>query len=218
MRDAKEYAKIMIKKKLNNRYTDTKNGNLTINKMLYFAQLISLAKYDEVLFKNDIFAFENGSVVEDVRQEYKNNYQAMIEEAKSINIDELDEKEEDVIDETIRLFSGFSPEELSQITHSHTTWINSFEDSKDGNFYDMNKQKMSVKSMQENEAEWIKNFFNIEKKKENYVSNHLMDNKTIFYYDPNSYSESEIKKIISEFDGSEEAYTVVKEDGKAVIY
>lgn len=218
MRDAKEYARIMIKKKLNNRYTDTRNGNLTINKMLYFAQLISLAKYDKVLFKNDIFAFENGSVVEDVRQEYKNNYQTMIEEAKSINIDELDEQEKDVIDETIRLFSGFSPEELSQITHSHTTWINSFENSKVGDFYEMSRQKMSVKSMKENEVEWIKKFFNTENNKENYVTNHVLDNETNFYFDPSSYTESEVKKIVSNFDGIEDAYTVVKEDGKAVIY
>ena len=60
---------------INNDYipSNTKSGNLKLNKLLYFAQLISLVKRQKPLFKDELYAFENGVVVEDVRKEYYEN-------------------------------------------------------------------------------------------------------------------------------------------------
>lgn len=216
MKNAIEFAKVLMSKGIDDRYTNTKDGNLVINKMLYFAQLVSLAKYEEKLFDSNIYAFENGSVVEDVRQKYKNNYNDLKTESNLLDLNKLSIKEKDVIEETIKLFSSFSAEELSEITHGHTTWVESFEGSKVGNFYMQDKQLMSIGSLMKNEVPWIKQFL-MEENEDNYP--YIVNNNILFYYNPLNYTEEEVIDLTNNFKGEEDVYTVVKEDdGKAVIY
>lgn len=216
MKDAKEFAKALIDKNENNRYSNTVDGNMIINKMLYFAQIISLAKYGKVLFENDLFAFENGSVVEDVRLEYKYNYDNMIKEANEYDFSKFSTEELDVLKETNRLFSDFSARELSQITHSNKTWIDYFEGSKVDEGYLMSKQKMPIESLETNEVPWINEFL---AKNNSNEDSYIVNNNITFYYSPNSYDENEVIELTNNFKGSDKFYTIVKEgDGKAVIY
>ncbi|PTI38868.1 Panacea domain-containing protein [Staphylococcus succinus] len=216
MDDVMKYAKAFMNKGVDEKYTNTKDGNLVINKMLYFAQLISLAKYEEELYSNDIYAFENGSVVEDFRQQYKSDYNNLKVESSLFDLNKLSEHEKDVIEKTIELFSDFSAEELSEITHGHTTWINSFEGSKEGNFYHKDKQLMETESLINNEVPWIKNFLSNSDDEE---LPYVMNNNILFYYDPNSFIEEQIFEITHNFKGEDSVYTVVKEDdGEALIY
>lgn len=218
MKNAIEFAKALMNKGIDDRYTNTKDGNLVINKMLYFAQLISLAKYEKKLFDNHIFAFENGSVVEDVRQKYKNNYNDLKTESNLLDLNTFSVEEKDVIEETINLFSDFSAEELSEITHGHTTWIEKFEGSKLGNFYMQDKQLMDIESLIKNEVPWINQFLmEQEDDDENYP--YIINNNILFYYNPLIYKEEEVIDLTNKFKGEENVYTIVKEDdGKAVIY
>ena len=43
-------------------------GNIRINKYLHIAQNTYIAKYGKLLFEDSIYAFDNGGVVENVRQ------------------------------------------------------------------------------------------------------------------------------------------------------
>ena len=50
---------------------DTFKGNMKLQKLLFFAQLISLAKNNKLLFDDEFCAFENGMVMEKIRIAYK---------------------------------------------------------------------------------------------------------------------------------------------------
>ena len=75
MRDVYDFAKYFIKKGADS-LPNTYDGNMKLQKLLTFADLISIAKYGKPLFNDPVLAFKNGCVVEKVRQRYKNDYSA----------------------------------------------------------------------------------------------------------------------------------------------
>lgn len=214
--DAVHLSKYLIKKGADKSSCNSRAGNLIINKLLYFAQLISLSKYGDVLFENDIFAFKDGCVVEDVRQKYLNSYSDLKTESEILEFNDLSQEQQSVLEETLRLFGEFSAEELSEITHGHSSWINNYEGSYENGYYYKERQKISVESLIENEVPWIENFLD-EEDDDNYE---LVTNNNInFYFNPEEIDKSEVIEIIKNFKGEDNVYTVVKEnDGKAVIY
>ena len=46
------------------------DGNARLNKFLHLAQNIYLAKYGELLYDDDLLAYDNGGVVQEVQKEY----------------------------------------------------------------------------------------------------------------------------------------------------
>lgn len=216
MNDAIPIAKALMHKGADRERANTKDGNMIINKLLYFAQLISLYKYEEKLFENDIYAFQEGCVVDDVRVKYLNNYNSMYAEAKLFDENELTDEEKFVLDKTLELFGDFSAEELSEITHGHKSWAENYEGSKVGDYFYMDRQKINIESLIENEVNWISNFLEEEEDDDyEFVTN----NSIVFYYNPDIYTEEEVKVVTRDFKGVDDVYTVVKEeDGKAVIY
>src|SRR6056297_696817 len=115
-----EIAKWFIKNNLDNP-RDEFWGNMKLQKLLYFAQLIHLYKYDEVLFEEPIRAFERGPVVESVRQTYKNDNNNIVEQAKKMK-DIFDKKVEDTLNLTAEIFGPFDAHELSDMSHDHECW------------------------------------------------------------------------------------------------
>ena len=73
MKDVYEFAKYFIKKGLDSS-PNTYDGNMKLQKMLVFANLVSIAEGKGKLFSEDILAYKNGCVVEKVRLRYKNDY------------------------------------------------------------------------------------------------------------------------------------------------
>jgi len=72
--------------------SNTYDGNMKLQKLLYFAQLIYLAKYGDLLFEEPIYAYKNGAVVEKVRLTYKNHYELLANEAYNSSFDSLNEE------------------------------------------------------------------------------------------------------------------------------
>lgn len=107
---------------------NSRDGNMRLQKMLYFSQLIHLARTGEVLFEDPIFAFQNGSVIEDVRLAYKENFAVLIEESYSLNL-QFSSEQEKTVQTAEALFCDLRAKELSELNHLHHSWKKAFEKS-----------------------------------------------------------------------------------------
>ena len=118
---------------------NTFKGNMKLQKLLFFAQLISLAKNNKYLFKEEFCAFENGMVMENVRLEYKNNLANLLKyERKDISNEDLD-----VLELTKNIYGGESADTLSNMTHQFEYWKKYLSLSSDEKDY-KNKRKSIV--------------------------------------------------------------------------
>lgn len=92
-------------------------GNIRLNKYLYFAQTVYLAKYGELLFPENIIAYVNGPVVKEVMSQFPvinnnaNNEKIVLEEKVRIFLDKIYDALKDA-----------SCEELIEISHEDTAW------------------------------------------------------------------------------------------------
>ncbi|MEG2321860.1 MAG: Panacea domain-containing protein [Bacilli bacterium] len=118
---------------------DTFKGNMKLQKLLFFAQLISLAKNDELLFDDTFCAFENGMVLEDIRLKYKNNLNELLE----YHAKDLTQKEKEVLELTKNIYGNENADALSKMSHQFDFWTKYFESSTDKNNF-KNKDKAKV--------------------------------------------------------------------------
>ncbi|MCA1029213.1 Panacea domain-containing protein [Cytobacillus kochii] len=117
---AHEIAKWFIKQG----YDQPKNtfdGNMKLQKLLFFSQLIHAAKYGEVLFSEEMRAFENGTVINSVRLDYKNSYYELVEEAQDFEISDNEEVLK-TLKNTVEIFGDMSAKELSHLNHELESW------------------------------------------------------------------------------------------------
>ena len=84
-------------------------GNARINKYLFLAQVVHLAKYNSKLFLDDFAAYDNGPVVESIMNSYGR--------LKSYNDDNIDEVEKTFLDKIYLSLENATYEELIEITH-----------------------------------------------------------------------------------------------------
>lgn len=96
-------------------------GNTKLQKLLFFSQLIYMAKNNNQTMYDDKFcAFECGMVLEKVRLEYKENYRKLKRDSlKEIN---LPKDIEQALVITKEIFGDCSAEELSELTHEFDVW------------------------------------------------------------------------------------------------
>lgn len=127
MLTAKEVAKYFLfkdneKKLFNTKLVNYNNrkayeGNIRLNKYLYFAQTVYLAKYGELLFKDDFVAYDNGPVIKEIVENYP-VMQANSNKDKII----LPKEIEQFLDKIYLSLKDASCEELIEITHEDTAW------------------------------------------------------------------------------------------------
>ena len=89
-------------------------GNARINKYLFLAQVVHLAKYNSKLFLDDFAAYDNGPVVESIMNSYGR--------LKSYNDDNIDEVEKTFLDKIYLSLENATYEELIEITHEDPEW------------------------------------------------------------------------------------------------
>lgn len=115
---------------------NTFKGNMKLQKLLFFAQLISLAKNNELLFNDQFCAFENGMVMENVRLKYKNN----LDELLNYKRNELNDKELEILELTKNIYGCENADTLSNMTHQFEYWKKYLQISNNGfDFKDKNK-------------------------------------------------------------------------------
>lgn len=123
---AKEVAKYFLSKDKNKELFNTNlinlngrncyEGNVRLNKYLYFAQTVYLAKYGQLLFSDDFVAFDNGPVVKEIMEEY-----ASMQASKENNI-ELSKSVRDFLDKIYDSLKDATCIELVDIVHEDSAW------------------------------------------------------------------------------------------------
>ena len=197
---------------------DTYDGNMKLQKLLYFAQLIHLTKYDRPLFSDPIFAFENGSVVEEIRLMYRDYHEDLIIASKDSQ--DLSNEEEDTIFLTMELFGDASANELSDLNHMHKCWEIAFKRSIDDKYKKKEKSVISLEDAKKHDLENINQLLSAHEQLRNHSQQKEVVNGIEFYYDPQEISiTSELLEILESYEGDEPSYTIYK-DGKLgiVIY
>lgn len=91
-------------------------GNIRLNKYLYFAQTVYLAKYGRLLFDDPIQAYENGPIVKDVMTKYA------VMQANRTNDAKLDKDITSFLDKIYEALKNATYQELVDITHEDTAW------------------------------------------------------------------------------------------------
>lgn len=198
---------------------NTFDGNMKLQKLLYFSQLVHFAKYDEPLFNEPIYAFENGAVVEEIRQIYKHNNLDFVQSAYSEKIN-LSDEHLHTLKIVQDVFGHLTATELSHLNHKHPGWKKAFENSRVGGRY---YKELGVIPQEELKREAL-NVLNVieayEMVKRTLPAHKVINGKT-FYYNPdeiNIYDE-EVFSILESFDGPEDSYTVYfDEKAGLVIY
>lgn len=210
---------------INNDYNpkNSKESNLKLNKLLYFAQLISLIKREKPLFSEDLYAFENGVVVEAVRIPFCNDYSNFVKTAKK-NRTDFSNEELEILNLTKNIFLGVSPEDLSNLTHEHKSWKEHFKKSKErARNYKYNKEESKICiddyfSKFKDDLDLVQE---IVLAKENNNSIHekvFVMNGTSYYYNPNELIlNDDIIEEIKEFPAIEEAYTLYMDESQGLI-
>ena len=95
-------------------------SNLKIQKLLYYAQECALASLGEVLFKDDIVAWEHGPVVEGVYQKYYEFGRKGISVIPDYPL--LTPIIEDLLINTYNYFAKYSAWELANLTYGEDPW------------------------------------------------------------------------------------------------
>lgn len=133
------------------------DGNMKLQKMLYFAQLIHLTREGEPLFEDEIYAFENGSVVEDVRLEYKHNYLGLNKEARSCN-KPFASSELTTMKTTKEIFCTLTARKLSDYNHLQYGWEEAYHRSLnlETGFKDKEKSVISIDTIRAKDLSSIK--------------------------------------------------------------
>lgn len=144
MRDVYEYAKFFIKNGADST-PNTYDGNMKLQKLLVFANLIYLAQYDEFLFDDDVLAFKNGCVIEKIRLRYRNDYYGLKQDSDRFEPD-FTEKEYEVLKTALDIFGSATARELSEINHTFQFWNNAYQKGTDSNgYHDKSKSVVNFK-------------------------------------------------------------------------
>lgn len=118
--EPKTVAEWFIQKKLDNP-SNTGKGNMKLQKLLFFSQLIYMCKNNgETMYDEMFSAFDNGMVLEPVRQEYLRNYKKLKQDASNVIV--LPTKVEETLKITEDIFGKCSADELSELSHQFDAW------------------------------------------------------------------------------------------------
>jgi uncharacterized phage-associated protein len=219
MQNAINYAKYFIKNGMDSS-PNTFDGNMKLQKMLVFADLINLAENGIRLFDEDVMAFQNGCVVESVRLQYRNNYSDL--KSESDNYEPVfTAKEQEVLDITIQIFGKLSAVELSELNHQFDFWKKSYKNGIASNgFHNKEESIVRLEDMQLEINKMRKVLESYKKTNEDIQAMEVVNGVT-FYYNPKEITVDDA--MLDElqnfsFYADEDSYNIYLDDGKLVIF
>jgi len=97
-------------------------SNQKLQKLLYYAQGVYLAKYNKPLFKEEIEAWRHGPVTPDLYHRFKDYGSGHIstEEINDINFKNYDEDTEEFLDEVYIVYGQYSAWKLRELIKTST--------------------------------------------------------------------------------------------------
>lgn len=181
---AKEVASYLFKRP-DCQFSNTFDGNMKLQKLLVFANIIHFIEYEESLFLEEMYAFKNGIVIEDVRVPFHHNHYEYTESLRSLPDTDFSDKELESINASVSLFNQLSAKELSDLHHELETWKIKYEKSKVGSSYDKSISLIKNEEILQSDLSKIKKIINSysRTRHEEYAKEKI--NGITFYYDPN---------------------------------
>ncbi|MEK4302382.1 type II toxin-antitoxin system antitoxin SocA domain-containing protein [Oceanobacillus sp. FSL W8-0428] len=198
---------------------DTFDGNMKLQKLLYFAQLIHAADYNKLLFDDEMRAFENGTVVNNVRLDYKNNQNYLIEQAEKFR-DFNNSEVNSTLEMTLEIFGDMTATELSDLNHEFDSWKIPYYSSitNQTNVYD--KEKSIVRPFDEvfkGDLNNVKQMLGSYRENEDSMAVEVVNGVT-FYYNANEIEfNDDILSELKDLDCTDEAYTVTIDQDQGLI-
>ncbi|WNY23535.1 hypothetical protein MmiHf6_08440 [Methanimicrococcus hongohii] len=118
-----------------------------LQKLLFFSWLIHKSKFDESLFDDMFYAFENGPVVKTIYPYLC--YDSLFSSFKDEPLDEtkFSENEKETLNTAYEIFHKMDWEELVEISHESPAWIKFYNDSlifEDGVFKGYHSEKAQI--------------------------------------------------------------------------
>jgi len=197
---------------------NTFDGNMKLQKLLFFSQLIHLVRTENILFDDPILAFENGSVVEDVRLTYKNNNYDLIKESKEADYDFLEE-ELQTLQITHDIFCDIKAKELSDLNHLFKSWKLAY----DGSIVSGRPQKryseIQIDNLKKYDLDNIRQMLHAYEITKNSTDPFEVINGVTFYYDVNTVTMTD--ELIEELSASkwdEDSYYVYKDKELGLVF
>ena len=90
-----------------------KKSSWEIQKLTYYAQMLSLYLYNEPLFDDDIVVLKDGPAIIDVQEKFKED-----KKLKMIKgVEDSDSKSKLIIDYTLKFFGDYKGKDLRDMTH-----------------------------------------------------------------------------------------------------
>lgn len=221
MKDVFDYVNYFMQKATN--LDDNYDGNMKMQKLLTFSNLINMALNNEPLFSQKLCAFKDGCVVEPVRKEYHLKYHKLKRNSNNFKPN-FSDSEMEVLNITLGIFDKLSARELSDLNHEFDFWKNS---------YDPNKSHCIVSNESiQNELDIIKDMIESYKNRDQNKKYEKVNDIT-FYYDPNNLDiygnfmiEGRTFNILDELhefslsnEAEDDCYSIYLDDnGKLVIF
>lgn len=160
------------------------DGNMKLQKLIVFANLLHYAEYNEFLYQNDMNAFKNGIVVEDIRKPFKLNYDDFTQNLSNQKNNFAPEQLM-TLEISLQLFNKLSAKELSDLHHELDTWKVKYDKSNLGNYYLTEVSKIHKEDIYERDILKLKTIlesYRENKKTEGDVKEEIINGIT-FYYD-----------------------------------
>lgn len=216
---ALDIAKWFIKNDLDNP-RNTYDGNMKLQKLLYFAQLIHVAKFGELLFSEEMRAYKNGTVINDVRLVYRDKHYTIVEQAEeSVEIFNVQEVNE-TLQLTAEVFGEMTARELSALNHELISWNIPHNESKT-DVLDIYRTEKSV--IHPHDGLFMEDVRKVNQMLDAYEeNNNPMDfevvNGVTFYYDSNDMEITEdILNFLQEREFPDETYTLTNDREQGLI-
>lgn len=217
MKDVYDFAKFFIKNGADS-LPNTYDGNMKLQKLLVFADFVSVAEYGELLFGDQVLAFKNGCVVEKVRLRYKNDYSGFKNDSDIYQPD-FTEREYSVLNLVLAIFGGATARELSEINHTFRFWSSAFENGTDEHGYHNKGQSVVDMFAQKEDIERMKEIISSFRESSSDVAAREVINGVTFFYDGFSLTDEMIEQLESfSVNAEDDSYTAYLDDGKLVVY
>ena len=168
MRDVYDFAKFFIKNGADS-MPNTYDGNMKLQKLLVFADLVSIAEYGEPLFSEQVLAFKNG-------------YFGFKHDSEIFQPD-FSEREYAVLNLVMEIFGKASAKELSEINHTFNFWKLAFDNGTEINGYHDKAQSIVDMMSQIEDINRMREIISAYKEVSNDVTAWEIINGVTFYYE-----------------------------------
>ncbi|WP_101844203.1 Panacea domain-containing protein [Halobacillus sp. Marseille-P3879] len=213
-----DVAKWFIKNNLDSP-RNTFDGNMKLQKLLYFSQLIHVAKYGKLLFAEEMRAYENGTVINDVRLTYRDSLYGLIEQSENMLVFENEEVTH-TLELTASIFGEMSAKELSDLNHELSSWQIPYRESKTEQPHIYKTARSIIRPMDGIFMGDVKKVKQMLEAYDDYDTSKVSEvvNGVTFYYDPDEITlNEELLSMLENLGCPDEAYTLTFDEQQGVI-